>query len=524
MDLNKLRKPDLVLLCQELGIEVATIHRKPLLIQAVKDSGADAEELAECWELIQERMKRAQEVEERERLMFERETVRRKEEAESQERELERLRLQLKIAEAKGASDLGTENAEIQAGARVSMRDLLQPYKMSEDIALFLVNFERTCVRMGFDRATWPQKLLMVLPCEAADTLARLPATDADDYNKVKAALLKKFRLSAEAFRRRFRDAQKKTGETFQEFAFNMKADLVEWLKGEGVYEDRNKLVDLICLEQFYGCLDEEMRLWIQDRPGERNMERAAELADEYTVHRQSEKARVRPFSKRPLKDCSVRKGASSAMNAPETEAKENSGKEKSFEVKKPLLCFRCQEPGHIAAGCRKPKVVFSFTGSGDKNMQLLRPYLRDLVVNGKECKVLRNSAATMDIVHPEYVEAKHFTGECAWIKQVVEKNSVCLPIAKVTIEGPFGVLETEAAVSPNLPKQYPYLFSNKSDILLKQRGLSFGEFVAQAITRSKARELALRGLMKSNSQYQLITVSKHQLVRVRKEACLEHL
>nr|XP_037273569.1 uncharacterized protein LOC119165505 [Rhipicephalus microplus] len=99
-------------------------------------------------------MKRAQEVEERERLMFERETIRRKEEAESQERELERLRLQLKIAEAKGASDLGTENAEIQAGARVSMRDLLQPYKMSEDVALFLVNIERTCVRMGRTAST----------------------------------------------------------------------------------------------------------------------------------------------------------------------------------------------------------------------------------------------------------------------------------------------------------------------------------------------------------------------------------
>ncbi|KAH6945561.1 hypothetical protein HPB50_008937 [Hyalomma asiaticum] len=57
--------------------------------------------------------------------------------------------------------------------------------------------------------------------------------------------------------------------------------------------------------------------------------------------------------------------------------------------------------------------------------------------------------------------------------------------------EGPFGVLETEAAVSPNLPKQYPYLFSNKSDMLLKKRGLSSGELVVQAITRSKARELA---------------------------------
>ncbi|KAH6946729.1 hypothetical protein HPB50_014769 [Hyalomma asiaticum] len=484
MDLSKLRKPDLVMLCEEMGIEVAALRRKPLLIQALEDSGADEEELSECWELIQERMKRESEDKERE-------TVRRKEEAEIQIREIERLRLQLQIVEAKCASSVREENAEIQADARLSMRDLLQPYKMSEDIALFLVNFERTCARVGFDRATWPQKLLTVLPCEAADTLARLPETDADDYNKIKAALLKKFRLSAEAFRRRFRDAQKTTSETFQEFAFNLKADLVEWLKGEGVYEDRDKVVDLICLEQFYGSIDEEMRLWIQDRPGERNIERAAELADEYTVRRQSEKARVRPFSKQPLNDRPERKGPFTVKNATENEAKENSEKEKNFESKKPLLCFRCQEPGHIAAGCRKPKLVFSVTGSDDENMQLLRPYLRDLVVNGKDCKVLRDSGTTMDIVHPDYVEATHFTGECAWIRQVAQKNSICLPIAKVTIEGPFGVLETEAAVSPNLPTQYPYLFSNKSDMLLKKRGLSFGEFVVQAITRSKARELA---------------------------------
>ncbi|KAH6927154.1 hypothetical protein HPB50_000015 [Hyalomma asiaticum] len=272
MDLSKLRKPDLVMLCEEMGIEVATLRRKPLLIQALEDSGADEEELSECWELIQERMKRESEDKERE-------TVRRKEEAEIQIREIERLRLQLQIVEAKCASSVREENAEIQADARLSMRDLLQPYKMSEDIALFLVNFERTCARVGFDRAMWPQKILTVLPCEAADTLARLPETDADDYNKIKAALLKKFRLSAEAFRRRFRDAQKTTSETFQEFAFNMKADLVEWLKGEGVYEDRDEVVDLICLEQLYGSIDEEMRLWIQDRPGERNIERAAELA-----------------------------------------------------------------------------------------------------------------------------------------------------------------------------------------------------------------------------------------------------
>lgn len=55
----------------------------------------------------------------------------------------------------------------------------------------------------------------------------------------------------------------------------------------------------------------------------------------------------------------------------------------------------------------------------------------------------------------------------CAWVKQVVKEYSVCLPVARVAIEGPFGKLRTETAVSPNLPLHHPYLFSNKLDQLL---------------------------------------------------------
>lgn len=96
-----------------------------------------------------------------------------------------------------------------------------------------------------------------------------------------------------------------------------------------------------------------------------------------------------------------------------------------------------------------------------------------------------------MDIVQPDYVQAKHFTGECASIKQVVKKNSVCLPIPRVTIGGAFGLLETEAAVSANLSKQYSYIFSNRSELLLKERGLCFREVLPQVITRSQVRERA---------------------------------
>lgn len=131
-----------------------------------------------------------------------------------------------------------------------------------------------------------------------------------------------------------------------------------------------------------------------------------------------------------------------------------------------------------------------------DENLALLKPYIREFTVNGKSCRVLRDSAATMDVVHPSYVEPSDFISECAWIRQAVQEDSVCLPLARVKIEGPFGVLVTEAAVSASLPLAYPYLFSNKSESLLKEKGTSFEKGEVSALTRSKARKLAsqLRG------------------------------
>ncbi|KAH7947508.1 hypothetical protein HPB52_012524 [Rhipicephalus sanguineus] len=89
------------------------------------------------------------------------------------------------------------------------MEDLLQPFKVGEDIALFLVNFERTCEKAGFPLESWPQELLTLLPCEAADVIARLSRKDAVSYDKIKEALLRKCRLSAEAFRQRLSHTRK---------------------------------------------------------------------------------------------------------------------------------------------------------------------------------------------------------------------------------------------------------------------------------------------------------------------------
>lgn len=80
-----------------------------------------------------------------------------------------------------------------------------------------------------------------------------------------------------------------------------------------------------------------------------------------------------------------------------------------------------------------------------------------------------------MDLVHPSFVNAENYTGKVTWIKSVLEEHRGCLPIVRLIISGPLGELETDAGVSKALPMDYPYLFSNHLERLLRERGQEFG-------------------------------------------------
>ncbi|XP_077492320.1 uncharacterized protein LOC144103494 [Amblyomma americanum] len=269
-------------------------------------------------------------------------------------------------------------------------------------------------------------------------------------------------------------------------------ANLGEWLKEGKAYDESEKMMQCFGLEQFYRRLPEDIRRWLQDRQDVTTVSKAADLAEEFVSRRALD--RKESSKKVPEQESIWREGATFQRikeEAPEAEERQK----KAFEKRRAPVCYNCQKPGHMAAVCKNPKVVCLSVDSNEENLKLLEPYIRDLVVNGKPCRVLPDSAATMDVVHPSYVEPGQFTGECAWIKLAVEANSVCLPIANISIEGPFGVLHTEAAVSASLPMQYSYLFSNRSDQLLRQKDLVFRDGTVYALTRSKARKIAAKAM-----------------------------
>lgn len=449
MNLTSLTKPNLVLLAEELGIPVQKSMRKPAIIEAISKCGANDDEVEECWKAISQQLK---------------------------EREVE-----LKLKEMQLHSLERTDSFD--------MRGYMQPFKAGSDITLYLVNFERTCTRAALAEETWSQRLLTLLPNEAADVIARMPDEDARDYNKVKLQLRRRYSLSTDALRMKFRNTRRSQGESFSEFAYKSMSLLEEWLKSANAYENKQRLIEVFALEQFYASIPEQMRLWIQDKSNVETLQTAASLADEYCSRRMesSEELRKKP----PGAFKKFHKGAKANQAKPDNVHSQvqavNSSEPKSskFEEKRPLVCHKCQQPGHIAVGCRQASVSVNLL---TEESDLLLPYTYDMTVNGISCKVLRDTGATFDIVHPSFVKPEDFTGSCVWVRQALEPDTKCLPVAKVEMTGAFGKFQTEAAVSDKLPQKIPYIFSNRSMRDLQNAGMELHANPVMVVTRSHTR------------------------------------
>ncbi|KAH7968161.1 hypothetical protein HPB52_006382 [Rhipicephalus sanguineus] len=75
---------------------------------------------------------------------------------------------------------------------------------------------------------------------------------------------------------------------------------------------------------------------------------------------------------------------------------------------------YRPDKPPRWAKSSQyRPKERSNTAESSEEN----EPYIRDLVVNCKPCRVLRDSAATMDVVHPSYVEESPWAVKC-WFSE----------------------------------------------------------------------------------------------------------
>ncbi|GFO39875.1 retroviral-like aspartic protease 1 [Plakobranchus ocellatus] len=84
----------------------------------------------------------------------------------------------------------------------------------SDDLDIWLTRFERFAESNGWSWEKWSSSLCALLTGRALDCYRWLSAEQAKDYDKVKEALMKKYDLTEDIYRRKFRTRKPAEGES----------------------------------------------------------------------------------------------------------------------------------------------------------------------------------------------------------------------------------------------------------------------------------------------------------------------
>ncbi|XP_077499788.1 uncharacterized protein LOC144110628 isoform X1 [Amblyomma americanum] len=275
-------------------------------------------------------VKRAREAEERE--------ARRAREAEEQEKrriEWEKEFILWKQAHVAGRYEEITDNdqrslagTESPRPARVCPRKLMAPfYDKRDDLDAYLQRFERIALGQGWERSEWATALSMCLVGEALNVFGRMPAADSMDYEKVKKALLQRFRLTAEGFRERFCTAKLEDSETAKQFSCRLSNYFDRWLDMSNTEKSFEGVRDKLVTEQFLACCSSKLALFLKERKL-CSLEEFADTADQF-------------LEAQGLRN--LNKAKEETQKVLETDARWDT-------VKVARLCGKV---GHRAAGCR---------------------------------------------------------------------------------------------------------------------------------------------------------------------------
>ncbi|GFR25170.1 retrovirus-related Pol polyprotein from transposon 17.6 [Trichonephila clavata] len=166
---------------------------------------------------------------------------------------------------------------------------------------------------------------------------------------------------------------------------------------------------------------------------------------------------------------------------------------ERPFERKKPIICYFCNEPGHIKPSCpRLTKGNYETVANLNVNSGNEDPFEKfkiKLEINGVERVCLRDSGASIDVCARSWINENDLLGEYVWLKSPLDDVCHCLPLAKIKIKTKGGEFYTKAAIKSNSSADEPYLLGNRTADLIEssEKGV---QVINAVVTRSASKEI----------------------------------
>ena len=301
----------------------------------------------------------------REERRLAREDQNRKEELQAQ---IEMKKMELECQQAKvnarrsqdGSGDEGADEEPMTVASRRATKGpkLLFFDDSRDNIDSYLRRFERYAELQRWPKADWALYLSALLKGKSLKCYSMLAEPDARDYDKLKAALMRRFDLTTEGFRKKFYDAKRDKDETAAQFTVRLAGYLDRWIQlaeTECTYEG---LRALLIRERFLDSCDNHLSLYLRER-SPKSLDEVVTLADNY-IDAQSNKihSAKKWWNKKPVaqvdnvKETSF-KGSSMLSAHREQKSSTNGGQGSKIVSAEQRVCYHCSLPGHLKRNCK---------------------------------------------------------------------------------------------------------------------------------------------------------------------------
>ncbi|CAL9707672.1 unnamed protein product [Knipowitschia caucasica] len=267
----------------------------------------------------------------------------------------------------------------------------IPPYQSGEDIENYLLRFERIARTWAWPEDEWACRLVPLLSGKALEAYSAMDEDSAHSYPDLKEALLAKFDISPETYRRQFRSTTVPPGENPAETYHRLKGLYRRWIRPEE--HTKEEIGDAIILEQFLRVLPGDIQTWVMEHEPKEGLA-AAKLTQQYINARKGARQPTPPprFPRREGPTVTAGNPSPAGIH-------QGTGKE--------LICFYCQQLGHKASLCpiRKAKLSGAcYVPRSEKQNATVAKRYKTVTVNGQTIEALLDSGSSMSLVREEFV------------------------------------------------------------------------------------------------------------------------
>lgn len=334
----------------------------------------------------------------------------------------------------------------------------LHPLSPDDDIEHFLTTFERIAHVCRWSREEWAVRLVPLLTGKARSAYVLMDINDSEDYDKVKEAILAKYEITAETYRRRFRSLRIDPGETPRELYVRLKDLFSKWVKPET--SSIRDISETLILEQFLRMVQPDLEVWIREHDP-KTAEEAARLAEVFTSARKGSRNPTFARGSHHAQNCESKGGEGSGLGR----GLSSSSKPGRTEIR----CYKCNGLGHTRYSCplnnqSKPFLLCSVPRPTTFERVQEKGCMLPVLVNGQREEALLDTGSFQSVVRSCLVPREKWSEEKARIS-CVHGDEHEYPTAEVylTVGGQTFLLSV--ALAPTLP--YAVILGNDVPTLL---------------------------------------------------------